>query len=263
MTVTCVNLSCRCCAEESNKLFTASLLNRYQVDYFECPTCGYVQTEDPYWLDDAYADAINDSDTGILARNQINARVVLGVMALLGNVNGTVVDCAGGYGILVRLLRDYGINAFWSDQFCQNLLAKGFEFSGGSANLVTVFEAFEHFVDPDIELDRFLDIAPNVLFSTEIIATPTPDQHEWWYYGVEHGQHIGFFRTKTLERLARVRGKRLITNGKNYHLITDQPVNQTLWYLLVKLNFLIPFFLKKKLKSKVWSDHFLMLKPRK
>jgi hypothetical protein len=256
-------LSCRCCGQKSNKLFTASLLGRYQVEYFECATCRYVQTEDPYWLNEAYADAINVSDTGILARNQANARIVLGVLTLLGIVNGTVVDCAGGYGILVRLLRDYGINALWSDQFCKNLLAKGFEYSGGRANLVTVFEAFEHFVEPGIELDKYLMIAPNILFSTEIMATPAPDQCEWWYYGEEHGQHIGFFRTKTLEKLAAERGKILITNGKNYHLITDRPVNQIVWNLFVKLNYLSPFFLMRRLKSKIWSDHLLMLKSGK
>jgi Nif-specific regulatory protein len=45
----------------------------------------------------------------------------------LGSLFGTVVDCAGGYGILVRLLRDYGVNALWSDPYCENVLAKGFE----------------------------------------------------------------------------------------------------------------------------------------
>jgi hypothetical protein len=55
---------------------------------------------------------MNDSDTGILSRNQISAKNILGVMALLGNVSGKVVDCTGGgYGILVRLLRDYGVDA--------------------------------------------------------------------------------------------------------------------------------------------------------
>ena len=48
-----------------------------EVDYFECPNCGYVQTETPYWLGRAYAEAINDNDTGILVRNQANARIVL------------------------------------------------------------------------------------------------------------------------------------------------------------------------------------------
>src|SRR3972149_7492168 len=99
--------TCRSCGSQSLYLQSGVLLDM-EVDYFECPNCGYSQTETPYWLGRAYAEAINDNDTGILVRNQANARIVLATMLMLGKLDGTVVDCAGGYGILVRLLRDYG-----------------------------------------------------------------------------------------------------------------------------------------------------------
>jgi hypothetical protein len=249
---------CRCCQNHaSNEIFVGTLIG-HQVRYCECPNCGYVQTETPHWLGIAYAEAINDSDTGIMVRNQVNARIVLATLLMLGKLNGTLIDCAGGYGILVRLLRDFGINALWSDRYCQNLLAKGFEHTNEKADLVTAFEAFEHFVNPAEELDRLLTIAPNVLFSTELIADPTPNQDDWWYYGKEHGQHIGFFRIKTLEKLAQERGKVLVSNGTSYHLITDKPVNQTLWKIMIRSNIFIPFMLRRRLASKVWSDHNLM-----
>ncbi|MBV5347447.1 class I SAM-dependent methyltransferase [bacterium] len=248
---------CRCCNSVGQPIFNGGLLNN-QVDYFDCPTCGYVQTETPHWLEQAYAVAINDSDTGIMVRNQSNARIVLATLMLLGKLDGTVVDCAGGYGILVRLLRDYGINALWSDQYCQNLLARGFEYKNEPAELVTAFEAFEHFVNPAQELDRLLAIAPNVLCSTEIIADPAPKQDDWWYYGKEHGQHIGFFRIRTLEKLAQQSGKYLVSNGTSYHLITSKPVNHTMWKLMIRLNRFIPILLRHKLVTKVWSDHNLM-----
>jgi len=234
-----------------------------EVDYFECPNCGYVQTETPYWLGRAYAEAINDNDTGILVRNQANARIVLATMLMLGKLDGTVVDCAGGYGILVRLLRDYGVNALWSDRYCENLVARGFEHTGEIADLVTVFEAFEHFENPAEELDKLLRIAPNVLFSTEIIADPAPKQEDWWYYGEEHGQHIGFFRIRTLEKLAQERGKSLSSNGVSYHLITDQSISKALWKLLIRANKLLPTLLRRELRSKTWSDHELMARQKK
>ena len=230
----------------------------HRVGYFECPVCAYVQTEEPHWLDQAYASAINDSDTGIMVRNQINARIVLATLLLISKLNGNLVDCAGGYGILVRLLRDFGINALWSDRYCQNLLAKGFEYTTEKADLVTAFEAFEHFVYPADELDRLLKIAPNILFSTELIADPTPKQDDWWYYGKEHGQHIGFFRIKTLNHMAKERGKFLTSNGTSYHLMTDKPIQHALWKLMIKRNIFLPMILKTRLKSKVWSDHELM-----
>jgi len=252
-----IKTTCRVCEHVVNDIFTGSLLNT-QVAYFECQHCGYIQTETPFWLDQAYAEAINDSDTGIMARNQANARIVLATMLLLGNLDGTLVDCAGGYGILVRLLRDYGINALWSDRYCQNLLARGFEHRAEPAEMVTAFEAFEHFVNPADELDRLLAIAPKVLFSTELIATPAPQQADWWYYGREHGQHIGFFRIQTLEKMAKERGLFLVSNGMSYHLMTDKPVNSFLWNLMIKRNKVIPLILRGRLQKKVWSDHELM-----
>jgi len=254
--------ACRCCQSTVNGIFTGSLIG-HKVRYFECPVCGYVQTEKPHWLDQAYASAINDSDTGIMARNQANARIVLATLWMMGKLDGTLVDFAGGYGILVRMLRDLGVNALWSDRYCQNLLARGFEHTNEKAILVTAFEAFEHFVNPAEELDRLLAVAPNVLFSTEIIADPAPKQEDWWYYGKEHGQHIGFFRIRTLEKLAQERGKILVSNGSSYHLIMDGPINQKMWKLAIRLNRFMPILLRKKLISKIWSDHEQMAALRK
>jgi hypothetical protein len=238
---------------------TAELIG-HKVSYFDCPTCGYVQTEAPHWLDQAYAEVINDSDTGIMMRNQVNARIVLATMLMLGKLDGNLVDCAGGYGILVRLLRDIGVNALWSDRYCQNLLAKGFEHKTGKVDLVTAFEAFEHFVNPAEEIDKLLLIAPNILLSTELIADPAPRQNDWWYYGKEHGQHIGFFRIKTLKKLARDRGKHLISNGTSYHLMSEKPINEFYWRFMISINKLMPILLRYKLVSKVWADHNIMVK---
>ena len=257
-----LEIHCRVCQNKATKVFSGQLLDNL-VDYYECMKCGYVQTQTPYWLDRAYANAINDSDTGIMARNQVNARIVLATLFSLGKLNGSMVDCAGGYGILVRLLRDFGINALWSDPFCQNLLARGFERTTETLDLVTAFEAFEHFVNPAEELDKLLAVAPNVLFSTEIIADPTPKQDEWWYYGKEHGQHVGFFRNRTLAKLANDRGKFFLSYGSSYHLISDQPINQTLWKLMIWKNKLVPMMLRRRLTSKTWSDHILMAEFRK
>jgi hypothetical protein len=142
-----IETACRVCGSPCSDLWNAPLLD-LSVRYMHCARCGYVQTEQPYWLDRAYGDSINSSDTGIMARNLRNSHVVLATLLALGNWHQRVVDFAGGYGILTRLLRDYGVEALWSDRFSENLLARGFEHSGESAGLVTAFEAFEHFVNP-------------------------------------------------------------------------------------------------------------------
>lgn len=249
---------CRVCAKSSTFLMSGELLSVH-VKYFECPVCGYVQTQQPTWLDSAYSSAINLSDTGIMVRNQANANIVLATLFVLNALNFRVVDCAGGYGILVRLLRDRGIDALWSDRYCENLLAKGFEYNNEKAGLVTSFESFEHFVNPAEELDRMLEIAPNILISTEIIARPAPAQNDWWYYGKEHGQHIGFFRVETLQKLAADRGKSLLTDGRSYHLISDKKININLWKLARLSARLFPGAIGWKLKSKTWDDHQAMV----
>lgn len=255
--------ACRVCGESSRYLWTGQLLD-CKVQYFECHRCGYVQTETPYWLDRAYAAAINDSDTGLLSRNIRNTKIVIATLVLLKQINSSVIDYAGGYGILVRLLRDQGISALRMDPFCENLVARGFDYTSDAAipipALVTAFEAFEHFTNPREELKKMLAIAPNVLLSTELIADPTPPHDQWWYYGKEHGQHIGFFRKKTLEHLAQEQGKHLISNGRTVHLITEQPLNRAVWIAHLKCKGLLQHLLRFKLKPKTWSDHLSIAK---
>ena len=245
---------CRACGAPSADLWRGPLLD-LSVRYMECGRCGYVQTEQPYWLDRAYARSVNDSDTGILARNLTNLRVVLATQAAMGKLHGRVVDYAGGYGILTRLLRDHGVEALWSDRFSENLLARGFEHNGESADLITAFEAFEHFVDPGLELDKMMAIAPNILLSTSIIPDPVPRAGEWWYYGSEHGQHIGFFKVRTLDALAKSRGRHLASDGHTYHLMTEKRLDPRIWRLHLKAKSILRLLARRVLKSKTWEDH--------
>lgn len=252
------HIKCRVCAASARFLFDAELLRR-QVSYYECDHCGYVQTESPTWLEEAYESSINLGDTGILQRNARNTKIVIVALCLLKQLKSKVVDCAGGYGILTRLLRDIGVDAYWQDPYTKNLLAQGFEYDNRSgAALVTAFEAFEHFVDPLKELDHLLSISPNVLISTELICGSTPAIDDWWYYGTDHGQHIGFFRKRTLEYLATSRNMNLLSDGKSYHLFTRTRCNGQLWAILMKFKSLMRLYASSKLVSKTWSDHKML-----
>jgi hypothetical protein len=217
-----------------------------------------VQTEKPTWLEEAYKSPINLSDTGIMKRNLLNKTNVLIALTMLGCRSGKVVDFAGGYGLLVRTLRDIGIDAYWNDPFTSNLVAKGFEYSGEKGNLVTAFEAFEHFENPIKEIQSIFQIAPNLLFSTEIIPNIPPKADEWWYYGLEHGQHIGFLSLKTLNYIAEKFNKFVVTDNKSIHLLSEKKVNKYQWEILIKTSKIFPRILTLGLKSKTWSDHMLL-----
>jgi hypothetical protein len=252
-------IPCRACGASANYIFSGSVIDE-TVRYYECDSCHFVQTEDPYWLDKAYASAINDSDTGLVGRNICCARLTVATLLAIGNLKGRVVDFAGGYGLLTRLLRDMGVEAQWSDPFCNNLLAKGFEHDGNSADLVTAFEAFEHFVDPILETEKMFAIGPTILFSTTLCPTPTPAHNDWWYYGKEHGQHISLYRVQSLRMLANRFNAKLITNGVDLHILTRRDISERRWQLFTNRRIVrfIPFLIQKRLASKTWSDHEIM-----
>lgn len=255
---------CRVCGAENACLFSSNLLG-HPVNYFECPRCKYVQTETPTWLKEAYAAPINITDTGILVRNLKCRDLVLATLWATGGLRGRVVDQAGGYGILVRLLRDVGVDAYWADLHSENLLARGFEFDARRperASLVTAFEAMEHFIDPVQEMEGMFGIASNLLCSTELIPSPSPRPEEWWYFGREHGQHIGFFRVPTLQYLARRFQKKLATDGRFLHLFTEAPVNQHYWRVLKRAGPVLRWITQRRLGSRTWPDHELLGKAK-
>ena len=243
---------CRVCGQPALPVFSLTVLSR-RVGYFDCPHCGYLQTQRPDWLDEAYARAINDTDTGIMYRNRLNVGRVIMTLLAYRRLKGRVIDHAGGYGILVRLLRDVGVDAWWADRYCENLVARGFEADEGPADLLTAFEVLEHLVDPVAELRSMLAKAPSVLCSTELVPGTAPPSPDWWYLAPEHGQHIGFFRIKTLRHVAEQVGCHFASDGRSLHLFSLEPVT-TSWPWLVRLHAFGPAVARLRLKSRVNGD---------
>lgn len=248
--------ACRVCGAASRWVFAQPVLGQ-SVDYFDCPACGYVQTETPSWLEAAYQTVIDTLDTGIMSRNLRNAAHVVLTLAAFGKLDRPVLDYAGGYGILVRLLRDTGVEAYWTDKYCENLLARGFERSDERYELVTAFEVFEHLEHPLEELRAMLDIAPTVLFSTDLVTTRETPPPEWWYYGPEHGQHIGFFRVRTLTCLAEHLDCTYRTDGRTLHVFSRGTI-PGYWLPLQRALWLSKLVARFRLKSKVMSDYELL-----
>jgi len=247
---------CRVCKKPNGKSIFSAIIFDKEVKYYECKNCSYVQTEFPYWIDRAYKDSLTNSDTGILQRNLMNAKYVLASLILLKNRNLKVLDYAGGIGILTRLLRDYGINAFWYDKFCANILARNFEYNKNlKIDLITAFEVFEHLVDPEKEVENLIKKSRNILISTDLIPSPTPAITDWWYYGTEHGQHIGFFRIKTLEYIASKHNLCFKSNGYSMHFFSDKPISSLRWFFLRLIVRLPIRFLTLGLTSRTWPDH--------
>ena len=250
-------MNCRLCNSLISNQFSEAELLGHKIKYFECAQCEYVQTEEPFWLDEAYASSINKSDTGIMARNLSNVRLVLATLTLMRKRTEKVVDYAGGHGFLVRLLRDKGIDALWSDPYSENLVARGFEYQKENepALLVTAFEAFEHFIRPVDEMGKLLSVSSNILLTTTLVPDPTPTPSDWWYYGLDHGQHIGFFRVNTLEHLAKEFHLNLISDGKSTHFFSKEQYSNNIWKSLILFSKITPYLFSVGLKSKTWNDN--------
>ena len=249
--------SCRVCKSPVTKIFSGSLLENYSVDYFQCPFCGYVQTTEPFWLEEAYSRPINDVDTGLMMRSFWHKNITSTLIYILFNKRGVFLDFGGGYGVFVRLMRDIGFNFYWQDKHSDNLFAKGFEFTESEHNpveLLTCFEAFEHFVEPATELENLLNISQNILLSTEFIPEPVPSPAEWWYYGSKHGQHIGFFQKKTFEYLANKHGLNFYTNGQNIHLLSEKRFPTPAFNWLTKASKFLNPLIQKRMESLTWQD---------
>ncbi len=253
---------CRICNSTAGALFTSTILRKYEVTYWRCASCEYIFTDEPFWLDEAYSDAINMSDTGQFGRNIISARITAILCYLFLGKETSGVDWGGGYGVFTRLMRDYGFNWFWQDSYCENLFAKGFELQDGNVDVVSAFEVLEHVSEPKKEIEKMLSIAPTMLFSTELIPEKIPTStSEWWYFSPEHGQHISFYSKKTLQTIADEHGLTLYSNNRNLHLFTRRKFPKYLLRtseLLAKVS--LDFWTRYFLEGKTGSDMHMLRK---
>jgi hypothetical protein len=227
--------NCKICSSETRMTFSASVLKKYTVNYFKCSYCGFIQTEEPYWLDEAYSNAITRLDIGLIYRNRVSVSVTQSVIGKWFRGSAQFVDYGGGYGMLVRMLRDQGYNFFRYDPLCENLFARGFDVDDinfdKNYELLTAFEVFEHLVDPHQELQKMLSYSRSILFSTEVQPTIDVSPNSWWYIAPEIGQHVALHSEKSLNVLAEMNNLYYYRGHKNnnMHLITDRKISR-LWF---------------------------------
>jgi len=115
---------CKICSSKTEAFSRAEILNKYDIQYFKCPECGFIQTEDPFWLEEAYSEVINRSDIGLLARNLDLSNATRAILKFVFRQGGKYIDYGAGYGVFVRLMRDYGFDFYWTDKYSDNLFAK-------------------------------------------------------------------------------------------------------------------------------------------
>ncbi|MES2380611.1 MAG: class I SAM-dependent methyltransferase [Bacteroidota bacterium] len=246
---------CKICNNNSENIFTSKILKKYDVSFFQCTQCKFIQTENPYWIEESYQNALNLSDTGLILRNQIFSKGLTPFLFFNFKPEDTFLDYAGGYGIFTRMMRDIGFNFYWIDKYAGNLASRGFEHTpSNNYKALTAFEVFEHLVDPLKEIEEMLQYADTIIFSTQLIPDVLPNL-DWWYYGFNHGQHIAFYHKNSLQFIAKKYNLNLVSNNSNLHILTKRNISSFSFQVILKLSkFGIFNFLKLFLKSKTFSD---------
>jgi hypothetical protein len=228
-------ITCKICGASSTPLFETKILNKYDAAYNRCTDCGFIQTDEPFWLAEAYSSAINDIDLGPVNRAITFAPIVEGVILTQFDARGKFLDFGGGYGLFVRVMRDRGFDFSWLDAHCENIFARHFPRDPEATyDLLTAFEVFEHLADPIAELSAMLTMGGNVLFSTELVPAKVESEQDWPYFGPDHGQHIAFYTLPALKRMADRFGLCFVSDGFNFHMFSQKPMSEGLLRLFVR-----------------------------
>lgn len=229
-------VSCPIChSQTTEERFRATVLKKHIASYHFCTHCEFLFVPQPTWLEEAYAQAINTTDTGILQRNLELSQATAILLYCCFPHDGRYLDFAGGYGLLTRLMRDIGFDFYWHDRYCENLFAQGFvgDLENARYDLATCFEVLEHLEEPIRELQTMLTVTDSVFFRTTQLPDPIPAPGIWHYYAPEHGQHIAFYRWRTFEVMAEKLGCRIYRFGHHLGLLTRRNLTPWRWQVAI------------------------------
>lgn len=255
---------CRLCGGELQSLFSQKVLGKYDVSYYKCSECHSLQTEDPYWLEEAYKkNNLSNTDTGAAQRNLHNLAACYAISKLLKAKN--IIDIGGGDGLLCRLLRDYKINCYVKDKYATPTYGQGFTKEDFvTPDLIIGFEVLEHYPNPMSDLDDLFNRQPRaLLLSTSIF---TNEKQDWWYLSPQSGQHVFFYSKNAMALIAAKYNYDLVISGgfilfvKNSSLLTQIASKIFLKSLVVRLLKSIILFLPT---PGVWQDHLFQVEKSK
>ncbi|CAM4096247.1 class I SAM-dependent methyltransferase [Gillisia limnaea] len=223
-------MTCRICADLSNKIFSKKILRKYDVDYYQCENCYFLQTEFPFWLEEAYSTgAISALDVGIMSRNLLLLHKTQNILGkLFSNFNAfSAVDYGGGEGVFVRLMRDKGFNFYRQDLHADNLYARYFDVKdlpvSHKFDILTAFEVFEHLPNPIEEITKMFNYSDTILLSTELQPTRhISELKDWWYFVPETGQHVSFYTEDAFDRIAKKFNVYYYTDSINLHILSRE-----------------------------------------
>jgi Methyltransferase domain len=226
------SISCRLCGGQTSLAWTDKLLGRYQVGYYRCGDCESLMTERPYWIEEAYRNHSRLTDVAAAGRVEQCRVLIFWLWKLLGfGKSSRLLDWGGGDGLLVRKLRDDGINALLYDNYTKNNYANGFE---GNPNehydIITAFEVWEHLIEPATDLQSMFGQQPDLLMiSTQFYVGQSKT---WLYLAAWSGRHVFFWSPKALRKVGEMFGYEVIVGVSNALFYRPQAVGRIRRWML-------------------------------
>jgi hypothetical protein len=197
------------------------ILNKYDIRYFSCKNCGFIQTETPYWLEEAYSSAIARSDLGLIGRNIKFSNFCSALIPLFFDPKSSFLDYGGGNGMFVRIMRDKGFDFYWHDKYAVNQFADGFDAPADKKfSLLTAFEVFEHLPQPLEMIEEMFRYSKTIIFSTRVLPHWKIMPDSWWYFTLDTGQHVSLYSMESLKFIARKFNVQLSSNGISLHIFS-------------------------------------------
>lgn len=222
-------MNCKICNNKTEVIFSKIVLQKYNVNYYQCTNCNFVQTDEPFWLNEAYQSAITSLDIGLLYRNIHLQKEIPKILHCCFPEAKIMLDYAGGYGVFVRLMRDSGYDFYRQDDYCENIFAKNFDIENTkneTFDLVTAFEVFEHFNNPLSEISKIFKYSNNLILTTELIPDERTEIENWWYIAQETGQHIAFYSKKSMEMIAEKFNLNYYQLDRTLHIFTPETLTK-------------------------------------
>ncbi|MEL6064059.1 MULTISPECIES: class I SAM-dependent methyltransferase [unclassified Methylobacterium] len=205
------------------------VLSKHYVSYYRCENCLSCQTEEPYWLPEAYKSSAINLDVGMCQRT---LNCVLQTSLFLSEVafghDELCIDFGGHIGLFTRMMRDRGFNFISYDKFSQPIYSGTFsandlsELTRLNPSLVTVYEVLEHLPNPAVDLNEIFSLSSKyIISSTEIYESQGKD---WWYFVPDGGQHVFFYSLKALALVAEKYGFVLRSFGSTHIFIAKAEI---------------------------------------